>query len=100
MLELGASAAAAHHLLGRQAAELGVTDLGVVGEHRGEVVAGAVAGGMAPDMVKMFADKEAAAAWIEELQRCGILGPGDWLLVKASRGLRMETIVERLTGKT
>jgi len=50
--------------------------------------------------VKMFVEKEAAAEWILSLTRSGALGSGDWLLVKASRGLRMETIVERLTGKT
>jgi len=100
MLELGESSVAAHRQLGRQAAELGVGFLAVVGNFSEDVVAGALENGMPPDRVKMFVEKEAAAEWILSLTRSGALGSGDWLLVKASRGLRMETIVERLTGKT
>jgi len=100
MLELGESSAAAHRRLGRQAAELGVTFLGVVGGFREEVLKGALEGGLVPDRARMFEEKESAAAWIEGLQESGELAAGDWLLVKASRGLRMETIVARLTGNT
>ena len=100
MLELGDSSVAAHHQLGRQVAELGVDFLGVVGSFKDKIVSGALEYGMLPDRVKLFEEKAAAAAWIESLQESGELTAGDWLLVKASRGLRMETIVERLTGNT
>jgi len=100
MLELGESSMAAHRQLGRQAAELGLDFLGVVGSFREEIRQGALEHGMLPDRVRSFEEKAAAAAWIESLQESGELAAGDWLLVKASRGLRMETIVERLTGNT
>lgn len=100
MLELGDSSVAAHRQLGRQAAELGVDYLGVVGSFREEVGRGAREYGMSPDRVRVFAEKAEAAAWLELLQESGELDESDWLLVKASRGLRMETIVERLTGNT
>ncbi|MFV0435934.1 MAG: UDP-N-acetylmuramoyl-L-alanyl-D-glutamate--2,6-diaminopimelate ligase [Desulfopila sp.] len=100
MLELGDSAVAAHGQLGRQAAEAGLGFLAVVGDFREHVAAGALAAGMAADRVRLFAEKDAAADWISSLVDSGALAAGDWLLVKASRGLRMETIVERLTGNT
>ncbi len=100
MLELGESAKGAHKDLGRQAASLGVNFLGIVGEFSEEVAQGAVEQGLDPDNVLTFDDKEKAAEWVENLQQTRKLVKGDWLLVKASRGLQMETIVERLTGNT
>jgi murE/murF fusion protein len=100
MLELGEQSAAAHRELGALAASLGVTYLGVVGKFCTEVFEGACSGGMIPDNVRTFVDKDNAAEWIEKLQDSGQLVEGDWLLVKASRGLQMETIVARLTGNS
>lgn len=96
MLELGQSAVEAHRQLGREVAELGVSYLGVVGELRQEVAEAALSAGMPPDRVRMFDQKPEAVKWLEDLQHKGELVQGDWLLVKASRGLRMETIVEAL----
>jgi murE/murF fusion protein len=100
MLELGESSESAHRDLGRLAARCRVDYLGLVGDYAGLVAEGARDAGLATERIKVFADKEQAAAWIEDLTGEGRLGRGDWLLVKASRGLRMETIVARLTGKT
>ncbi len=97
MLEMGAAAPDAHHRLGVLAGELGLEYLGAVGEFRELLVRGAREAGMASEKARAFADKESAASWIEELQQQGELGECDWLLVKASRGLKMETIVGRLT---
>ncbi len=100
MLELGEGSAATHRELGSLAASLGVTYLGVVGKYCTEVYEGACSGGMTPDNVRTFVNKDNAAEWIENLQESGQLVGGDWLLVKASRGLQMETIVARLIGKS
>jgi len=99
MLELGDSSEAAHREVGRLAAECRVHYLGLVGEFAGFTAEAAGVAGMAEEQVRVFADKEEAAAWIEDLVRDGKLGIGDWLLVKASRGLKLETVVARLTGK-
>ncbi|WP_457577963.1 UDP-N-acetylmuramoyl-L-alanyl-D-glutamate--2,6-diaminopimelate ligase [Desulfomarina sp.] len=98
MLELGKSSAAAHFDLGRLVAELEIDHVAVLGEFRDEVRKGAVAGGMAEDAVKVLTEKKEAVIWVEELITEKKLGPGDLLLVKASRGLQFETIVDKLTG--
>jgi murE/murF fusion protein len=100
MLELGAGSPSEHRKLGNVAARSGLTYLGIVGQFRHEVSEGALEEGMEPGNVRMFENKDNAAEWIEKLQGTGALRKGDWLLVKASRGLKMETIVARLTGKS
>ena len=99
MLELGETTEAAHRKLGRLVRTSGVDYLGLVGDHAGFTAQGAIEAGMPAERVKVFADKEAACLWLETLQAEIGLAKGDWLLVKASRGLKMETIVTRLTGK-
>ena len=98
MLELGADAARLHYELGEKAANTGVDYLAVVGEFSGEVVKGAIAAGLDADRINACPDKNDAVAWVTELEKNGVIGQGDWMLVKASRGLRMETIVKGLTG--
>ncbi|WP_136805098.1 UDP-N-acetylmuramoyl-L-alanyl-D-glutamate--2,6-diaminopimelate ligase [Desulfosediminicola flagellatus] len=100
MLELGESSVESHLQIGRLAAELGVSYLGAVGKFKKEILDGALSGGMSPEYVRTFESKDNAAEWIEKLEEEGRIGSGDWLLIKASRGLQMETIVARLTGKT
>jgi UDP-N-acetylmuramoyl-tripeptide--D-alanyl-D-alanine ligase len=87
MLELGASAAALHHELGRKAAHCGAARLYAFGAHAAEVVAGARSGGMAAADV-MAGEKTAIAADLT-----GRLQSGDWVLIKGSRGMAMETVV-------
>ena len=99
MLELGDSSEAAHREVGRLAAECRIHYLGLVGDFAGFTAEAAIAAGMREEQVRVFVDKEQAAAWIEDLAGDGRLGTGDWLLVKASRGLKLETVVARVTGK-
>ncbi len=99
MLELGESSAEAHREIGQLVAELGIKYLALVGEYAGIVAEAARAAAMPPERTEVFADKVQAAEWVENLARQGVLGEGGWVLVKASRSLKMETVVERLTGK-
>ncbi len=99
MLELGDSSEAAHREVGRLAAECRVDYLGLVGEYAGVVADAARAAGLDGERVAVFADKAEATVWVEDLVRKGNFGKGGWVLVKASRGLKMETVVERLAGK-
>jgi UDP-N-acetylmuramoyl-tripeptide--D-alanyl-D-alanine ligase len=95
MLELGPTSADLHREAGRKAAASGTIDwiIGVQG-HAVEIVEGAVAAGHARARTKFFAGSEEAAQFIAEF-----LAPGDLLLVKGSRGVKMERIVERLLAR-
>jgi UDP-N-acetylmuramoyl-tripeptide--D-alanyl-D-alanine ligase len=90
MLELGALHDAGHREVGAAAARV-VAELVVVGPRAGALADGAVAAGLDPARVHGAADRESA---IEILR--GVLRPGDVVLVKASRGAALETIVDAL----
>ncbi|MGW8195756.1 MAG: UDP-N-acetylmuramoyl-tripeptide--D-alanyl-D-alanine ligase, partial [Desulforhopalus sp.] len=96
MLELGNAAQDAHYGIGRLIAELGIDYVGVVGEFKGDVIRGALDHGFDKECIRGFADKESAGGWVKELVGRKILGQDDLVLVKASRGLRFETIVAKL----
>ena len=51
---------------------------------------------MAPERIRVFEDKALVLDWVDELQQQRLLQPGDWLLVKASRGLALDTVVDQL----
>ena len=91
MLELGADELALHRRIGERAAELGLHLLVTVGERARSTAAAARQAGMvagrvrACDSTDEAADLAAAAA-----------APGDLVLVKASRGMRLERVVARL----
>lgn len=88
MLELGDYAAALHAECGRAAAEAGI-DL-VVGV-RGNAVHLARAAAEAGAMAVFLADASAAGQWLR-----GHLQAGDQVLVKGSRGVRLETALAGL----
>jgi UDP-N-acetylmuramoyl-tripeptide--D-alanyl-D-alanine ligase len=91
MLELGAVAAQEHRKIGRLAAQSGVDYLVIYGNFRLEVAAGAREGGLAEARIFPIAHLAEGARVLEEL-----LGPGDWLLVKGSRAMHMEGLVDLL----
>lgn len=93
MLELGAAAPQLHEEIGRTAAAVGIDYLGVVGSFREDIGRGARAGGMKEDQIIMLPEKERAVDWLTELVHSGRLHSGDWLLVKASRGIALDTVV-------
>jgi UDP-N-acetylmuramoyl-tripeptide--D-alanyl-D-alanine ligase len=91
MLELGASAGDLHRRVGRYAAENGVDLLvGVRGHARGLVEAASAAGAEA----KFFEDAEEAGEFVRGKAR-----PGDAVLFKGSRGVKVEKALERFLGK-
>jgi murE/murF fusion protein len=96
MRELGESSGRAHFEIGRLLAELAIDRVAVVGAYREDVQRGAIAHGLARERIRTFADKEAASAWIKEMIAAKKIGKEDLILVKASRGLRFETIVTTL----
>ena len=92
MLELGSSSAELHHISGKQAASTGEIDwiFGVRGD-AAEIVKGAIAGGQPEDRTRFFENSEEAGKFISEF-----LQPGDLLLIKGSRGVKMEKILEAI----
>ena len=92
MLELGATSAELHRQAGRHAASLGTLDwiFGVRGDAQ-HLLRGAVEAGLPADRQRFFDGAEEAAAFFP-----GFLEPGDLVLLKASRGVRLERVVEAL----
>ncbi len=93
MLELGASAEAQHADLGRHLATASVDRVLVLGEHAGTVVRAALRAGLTPGAAYAPADKAEALALLRAELR-----PGDVVLVKASRGLALDTVAEALVA--
>jgi UDP-N-acetylmuramoyl-tripeptide--D-alanyl-D-alanine ligase len=91
MLELGEEGAALHREAGREIAGFGVDVLwGVRGLGR-ELVEGARAAGMSEAVTRFFEDSNAAGEAL-----AGFVRPGDLVLVKGSRGVHTEKVVEAL----
>ena len=92
MLELGAHAPALHRECGAAARAAGLDLLVAVGSGAAaDLAAAAVAAGMPAAAVAHVPDREAAIA--ETLRR---VRPGDLVLVKGSRGIGLDAVVERL----
>jgi UDP-N-acetylmuramoyl-tripeptide--D-alanyl-D-alanine ligase len=95
MRELGPLSKQLHREGGTFAAGTGKIDfvIGVQGD-AAEVAAGAFTGGLTREQTKFFAKPEDAAAFLT-----GFLRAGDLLLVKGSRSVKMEKIVDALRGR-
>lgn len=91
MLELGVAAAFFHAEAGRRAARTGWDILVTVGPLGIHAAKAALESGLTPERVHSFASSEEAAGRILD-----IVGAGDLVLVKGSRGMRTDRIVERL----
>lgn len=91
MLELGEESEPGHRQVGALAAVCGLDGLFAVGPLSKWTAEGALAAGMQPAAVGHFETKAALIIALKEL-----LSEGDILLVKGSRGMRMEEVVEAL----
>lgn len=89
MLELGKTTEEAHRAIGAIAAKLGVTGLITIGSLAKQIAEGAIEAGLPKDRVLQAKTHEEAAALLRTLSR-----PGDAVLVKGSRGMKMEKILE------
>ena len=89
MLELGVCAPAEHYRLGRVVAEKADVLL-AYGPFSDRTVSGAITGGMPSNLAKGFEDRNAMVSAMKRMIR-----PGDVILVKGSRGMRMELILDQ-----
>ncbi len=89
MLELGSSTKAAHFEIGRKAALLGVDRLIAVGPSAEETAEGAQSGGMPMAAIVVACDMAEVSESLANL-----VTAGDILLMKASRGMHLEQLLE------
>jgi UDP-N-acetylmuramoyl-tripeptide--D-alanyl-D-alanine ligase len=95
MRELGPSSPKLHHEGGEFAGKTGKIDyvIGVQGDGS-QIVEGAVAAGVPREHTKFFPTPAEAAGFLADFVQ-----PGDLLLVKGSRSVKMERIVDELLGR-
>ena len=91
MFELGRRSVREHRALGRAAAGAALDGLYLLGAQAAAVGRGARAGGMKPEKILIGKDHGDLA---EQLR--AQVQPGDWLLFKGSRGMKMERVLEAL----
>lgn len=94
MLELGEFAEEAHREIGRKVQALSMDFLLALGEWAPVVVESAVRYGFPSERTKVVEDHSEAISILKKEMR-----EGDWILVKGSRRMGMEKIVEGLMGK-
>ena len=92
MLELGVCTQAEHYRIGRIAAEKADV-LMAYGPNAPRVIGGAITGGMNDRCAKAYDDQKKLAEALSRIAR-----PGDAILVKGSRGMHMEQVLD-LFGK-
>ncbi len=92
ILEMGDYAPDAHYEIGKYAAKAGIDAAICAGENAKHIARGAKDGGMSE--VYTLKDADEAAEFTEEY-----VNPGDAVLIKASRGMHFEKIVEKLSGE-
>jgi UDP-N-acetylmuramoyl-tripeptide--D-alanyl-D-alanine ligase len=94
MGELGKTAEAAHRETGRLAAALGIDFLIALGTRAQTIATGALDSGMDPARVAIASDHADASE-----RACGFLRERDTVLVKGSRSMRMERVVEAIASE-
>ncbi|MBI3650197.1 MAG: UDP-N-acetylmuramoyl-tripeptide--D-alanyl-D-alanine ligase [Acidobacteria bacterium] len=95
MLELGAAGATLHYEAGRRIAELGIDVVIGVRGLASELVKGAIDAGMTPTAATFFATSAEAAEFLLTEVRAQ-----DLILVKGSRGVKTEIVVEKIKQKS
>jgi len=91
MLELGPEARAFHQEVGAYLAGQGIAHLIACGTFGHDLAEGARKAGLAPERIKEAPDSLAAGDLLKDFVQAG-----DVVLVKASRGMRMERVIESL----
>jgi len=94
MLELGATSESAHQRIGKTVADLNVDYLFVVGERSRDIARGARKAGMDEDRIYHFARAIEGGIFLQER-----IKEHDTILIKGSRGMKMEQVVYELMAK-
>jgi UDP-N-acetylmuramoyl-tripeptide--D-alanyl-D-alanine ligase len=94
MLELGPASAELHREAGRYAAAKKLDYVIAVQGDASEIVKAAAAGGMSDNILAFCLNSTAAGAFL-----AGFVQKGDLVLVKGSRGVRMERVIDAIRAK-
>ncbi len=91
MLELGSFTKEAHEQIGKKVSELSIDFLLVLGEEASTVVESAIRHGFPMERARIAENHSEAISLLRQM-----IQDGDWILVKGSRRMAMEKIVEGL----
>lgn len=91
MLELGKNSRQYHRTVGKYAAASDADMLLCYGENSAYYIEGAVQSGFSEDSCRLFSDRKELTVYLKK-----ILEKGDTVLVKGSRGMRLEEVVNGL----
>lgn len=94
MLELGEFGEEAHRWIGKRVSELKIDLLLTLGQKARILRDSAIRNGMRLEKTFMAKDHEEAILWLDQT-----IHEGDWVLIKGSRGMAMERIVEGLVKR-
>ena len=94
MLELGVCSRAEHYKVGRIAAERADVLL-AYGKSSDRMLNGAITGGMTRNTARAFTDRDRLVQALKQMAK-----PGDVILFKGSRGMRMELALEQFLNNT
>jgi len=92
MYELGTETVPGHREVGKTAAELRIDCLCTVGELARDIAFGACSAGMSPELIHVFENKSQALEFL-----ISYLEEGDLVLIKGSRGIKMDEITSALS---
>ena len=87
MLELGECSGEMHYKVGKLAAKAGLSGLLCYGEEAKQIARGALEAGF--DLAESCTTLQEAVNWLHR-----VLRPGDAVILKASRGMHLESVIE------
>ena len=90
MLELGSMSKHFHYQIGKKAGALGVSRLYAYGDMAEHIIKGAISNGLDKDKVMLASKRRIAEDIIKKTNS------RTWVLVKGSRGMKMEDVISRL----
>ena len=94
MLELGDAALEMHRRIGTLLGTIGVNAVFLQGEYGATIAAAAMEGGMSQEKIFIMEDSNEGILFLKRY-----LKKGDWVLVKGSRRMKMETIVAQICAE-
>jgi len=94
MLELGDAAFEMHRRIGTLLGTIGVNAAFLQGEYSAVIAAAAIDGGMSQENIFIMENSKEGILFLKKY-----LKKGDWILVKGSRRMRMETIVTQICAE-
>jgi UDP-N-acetylmuramoyl-tripeptide--D-alanyl-D-alanine ligase len=94
MYELGKAAVSGHREVGQLASKLEISELVTVGKLAEDIARGAIQAGLSAERIHVCGDCDQAACLTRRLVEA--MGPDTWVLVKGSRGMKMERVSQHL----